>query len=157
MMSGLSGSGKTTVARQLAKENNAIHIRSDAVRKHLAGISIHEQGDASLYFSQMTDKTYQRLFDLGKLLTEKGFNVILDAKFDRIALRKPIVDWAIQNQIDFTIVYCQAPFEVLVKRVSDRREDISDVTIDLLTTQQQQQESFTDIEKQFLQQIATQR
>jgi len=37
LMSGLSGSGKTTVARHLARQLGAIHLRSDAVRKHLGG------------------------------------------------------------------------------------------------------------------------
>ena len=40
LMSGLSGSGKSTTARHLARQQGAIHLRSDAVRKHLGGISL---------------------------------------------------------------------------------------------------------------------
>ena len=37
---GMSGSGKSTVARRLAGETRAIHIRSDALRKHIARVPL---------------------------------------------------------------------------------------------------------------------
>jgi uncharacterized protein len=40
MLSGLSGAGKSTVGRQIARSIGAIQIRSDAVRKHLAKIPL---------------------------------------------------------------------------------------------------------------------
>ncbi|MGI0483515.1 AAA family ATPase [Geminocystis sp. CENA526] len=150
LMSGLSGSGKTTTARQIAKENNAIHIRSDAVRKHLAGISLEEKGDDSLYSISMTNKTYERLFYLAKLLTKQGFTVILDAKFDRISLRQPMIEFALQENIDLQIIYCTAPLNVLFDRLQKRTGDISDATPELLAKQQAQFEIFTETEKPFL-------
>ncbi|MGB7085845.1 MAG: AAA family ATPase, partial [Phormidesmis sp.] len=33
-MVGLSGSGKSTTARSLAAQAQAVHLRSDAIRKH---------------------------------------------------------------------------------------------------------------------------
>ena len=39
LMSGLSGSGKTWLAAQLAPVLNAIHLRSDVERKRLAGLN----------------------------------------------------------------------------------------------------------------------
>ncbi|MEQ8957180.1 MAG: AAA family ATPase, partial [Coleofasciculus sp. C2-GNP5-27] len=58
IMSGLSGSGKSTVARQLAQQLGAIHLRSDAVRKHLAGIPLDHKGTDQLYTPQMSQTTY---------------------------------------------------------------------------------------------------
>ncbi|MFQ3584031.1 MAG: AAA family ATPase, partial [Cyanobacteriota bacterium] len=87
IMSGLSGSGKSTVARYLARQKGAIHIRSDAVRKHLAGIPLRERGGPQVYTPEMTAKTYQRLVQLGTELAQEGYTVILDAKFDRQDLR----------------------------------------------------------------------
>jgi uncharacterized protein len=92
MMSGLSGSGKSTVARRCSRIWNAIQIRSDAVRKHLAGIPLDEKGDETLYSPEMTQKTYDRLRELGLMLAKQGFTVILDAKYDRIQIRKQVID-----------------------------------------------------------------
>ena len=54
LMSGLSGSGKSTVARNIARRKGAIQIRSDAVRKHLAGISLDDSGSDDIYTAQMS-------------------------------------------------------------------------------------------------------
>lgn len=56
-VSGLSGSGKSTVASWLAQQIGAIHIRSDAVRKHMSGIALDQHGNESLYSFEKTKKT----------------------------------------------------------------------------------------------------
>ena len=155
LMSGLSGSGKSTVAKNLAQEINAIHIRSDAVRKHLAGISIKEKGDNSIYSPEMTIKTYNRLLELGKLLTNSGFTVILDAKYDKVSLRQPVIEFATQNNVDLEILYCDAPLEILSDRIAQRTGDISDATPDLLKQQKANLEDFTQEEKAFVKVIDT--
>jgi hypothetical protein len=150
LMSGLSGSGKTTVAKQLAKRINAIHIRSDAVRKHLAGISIDHRGTEELYTPQMNQKTYDRLLELGKMLVNRGFSVILDAKYDRWQWREDAIAFARSHRIPFKIVYCTAPIEVLRDRMARRINDISDATPDLLAQQQALFEPFSQLEQTYL-------
>jgi len=150
IMSGLSGSGKSTIARQLAPAINAIHLRSDAVRKHLAGIDLSQKGDPSLYCGQMTEKTYSRLVDLGILLAKQGFNVILDGKFDRQHWREPALELAQKQGLSLVFVQCVAPLEVLCDRIAQRQGDISDATPDLLTQQRQQAEPFTPAEQPYL-------
>jgi len=135
IMTGLSGSGKSTVARALAQRIRAIHIRSDAVRKHLGGISVEARGDASLYTPAMTQKTYDRLLELGITLAQDGYTVILDAKYDRQALRQ-----VVRNQIEaiglpLTILHCTAPLTVLQERVRHRTGDIADATVEVLNQQ----------------------
>lgn len=155
LMSGLSGSGKSTVARQLAKRINAIHIRSDAVRKHLAEISIGDRASDELYTPQMNQKTYDRLLELGKMLTSQGFSVILDAKYDRQNLREPAITYAQSNNIPLRILYCTAPIEVLRDRISHRTNDISDATVDLLIQQQATAEPFSTSEQAYVTTIDT--
>ncbi len=53
------------------------------VRKHLGGIPLIERGGQDLYSDEMTAKTYGRLLELGIILADQGWEVILDAKFDR--------------------------------------------------------------------------
>lgn len=150
IMSGLSGSGKTTIARQLTRQKDAIHIRSDAVRKHLAGIGLNEKGSDSMYTAEMSQKTYDRLLELGKILVKRGFKVILDAKYDRIALRQPAIEFSEHNHIPFEIVHCHAPLEVLRDRLEARINDISDATPDLLQHQQANAEAFTEAEQRYV-------
>ncbi|MBD0342952.1 MAG: AAA family ATPase, partial [Microcoleus sp. Co-bin12] len=125
LMSGLSGSGKSTAARYLARRTGAIHIRSDAVRKHLGGIPLNERGGQDLYSDEMTAQTYGRLLELGIILADRGWDVILDAKFDRQNLRTDAIDRAQSHGLPLQIFYCTAPIEVLQERLQQRRGDIA--------------------------------
>ena len=155
MMSGLSGSGKSTVARRCARLWNAIHIRSDAARKHLGGVPLTAKADDSLYSPEMTEKTYNRLMELGVLLAKQGFTVILDAKFDHIAQRKNVIDACKAADIPYQILHCQAPTAVLEQRLNDRSDDISDATADLLQSQVENTEGFTEDESLWVRSIDT--
>lgn len=155
LMSGLSGAGKSTVAKQLARQLGAIHVRSDAVRKHLAGIPLEQKGGDEFYTAEWHQKTYQRLLDLGVLLAAEGFTVILDAKYDRASFRGEAIAQATSRQIPLQILHCTAPVEVLRQRLQQRTGDIADATVDLLESQQATAEPFTDTEKQYVTTIDT--
>ena len=99
LMSGLSGSGKSTTAKYIAQKLGAIHLRSDAVRKHLAGIPLLERGGQEIYTEEMTQKTYARLLSLGVLLASQGWSVVLDAKYDRQQFRTEAIAIAQQQQL----------------------------------------------------------
>jgi uncharacterized protein len=150
IFSGLSGTGKSTTAKALAQKIGAIHLRSDAVRKHLAGIDLMERGGQEIYSPEMTQRTYERLCELGLLLAKSGFVVILDAKYDRLSLRSQVIEAATAAKVPFQIVYCTAPMEVLQQRLRDRAQansDIADATADLLASQQNSFEDFSPEEK----------
>ncbi|QQE63603.1 adenylyl-sulfate kinase [Leptolyngbya sp. BL0902] len=153
LMAGLSGAGKSTTAREVARQTGAIHLRSDAVRKHLAGVPLQERGDQSLYSPEMTQKTYARLLNLGLTLAKAGFTVILDAKYDRQSLRQPALDQAQQAGLSAQILHCTAPAEILEDRVRQRSGDIADATVAVL--QQQVMEPFTEAEQPWVQTLDT--
>ncbi|WP_035990685.1 AAA family ATPase [Leptolyngbya sp. KIOST-1] len=145
MMAGLSGSGKSTTARQLASQIQAIHLRSDAVRKHLAGVPLDQRGDDSLYTPAMTEKTYDRLLSLGIALAQAGYAVILDAKYDRASRRQQAIAPIQAAGLPLSILHCTAPMAVLEQRVRDRSGDIADATVAVL--QQQHMEPFSEAEQ----------
>ena len=134
-MAGLSGSGKSTTAQWLARQSGAIRLRSDAVRKHLAGISIHETGSDDIYTPEMSAKTYDCLISLGVDLASVGYKVILDAKFDRQAVRKRAIAATTQSNLSLTFLHCIAPPDVLKERVAKRSGDIADATVAILARQ----------------------
>ncbi len=135
VLAGLSGSGKSTVARELCRQAGAIYIRSDAVRKHLAGIPVEQRGDDGLYTPAMSRQTYQRLIQLGGTLASQGYTIVLDAKFDRAAMRQAAIAKAAACEVSLTILHCQAPLAVLQERVQQRQGDIADATVAVLAEQ----------------------
>jgi uncharacterized protein len=155
LMSGVSGSGKTTVAKQLAPKIKAIHLRSDAVRKHLAGIPLTATGGKDLYTPEMSDRTYAKLLEIGMRLAKQGFKVILDAKYDRQALRSQVITQAQSHHIPIQILHCTAPEEVIRERLQIRQGDISDATVDLLSSQLSNAEPFTETEMVYLTDVNT--
>ena len=150
LMSGLSGSGKSTVARQLARRLGAIQIRSDAARKHLAGIDLHQRGGATVYTEAMSERTYQRLLELGEMLATRGWRVILDAKFDRCRWREAAIAMTRSHQLPLKILSCTAPSDVLCDRMNRRTGDITDATADLLASQQAAAEPFSSAAQKYV-------
>ncbi|PSN14600.1 adenylyl-sulfate kinase [filamentous cyanobacterium CCP5] len=153
IMAGLSGSGKSTVAREVTRQLGAIQIRSDAVRKHLAGVPLEERGDDSLYTPEMSQKTYDRLLELGLELTQMGYTVVLDAKYDRQIQRQAVLDRAGKQGVPVDILHCQAPLPVLKQRLQKRQGDIADATVAVL--ERQVMEEFTGAERSRLTAIDT--
>jgi len=145
LMSGLSGTGKSTIAKDLAQRLEGIHLRSDAIRKHLAEVDLMSR-DPTLYTLEMTNKTYDQLNSLGFFLVRRGFNVILDAKYDRANLRSSVLEEAERLGVPWSIVHCSAPLEVLRQRLIDRlasQDDISGATPEMLRSQEANFEDFT--------------
>ena len=91
-------SGKSTFAKELAKEDhNWIIISPDTIREEITG-NIHDQSKNTLVF----DRVYN---DLVSAL-ESGFNVIYDATNCRIQYRYKIIN-AVQGKVDklFCVVF----------------------------------------------------
>ena len=155
LMSGRPGSGKSTVASEIAQRLGAIHLRSDAVRKHLAGVPLEARGGPELYTGEMTGRTYNRLRALGLRLAERGFAVVLDATYARQGQRQPVVASARERQFPLHIYHCTAPLEVMRQRLAQRQGDVSDATPELLEQQSAPVEAFSETEQYYLQQVDT--
>jgi predicted kinase len=93
------------------------------------------QGDQSLYTPEMSQKTYQRLLELGLALAKAGYTVILDAKYDRQSLRQTAIKQTMAAAIPLQILHCTAPQDILEARLSSRFGDIADATVAVLKHQ----------------------
>lgn len=84
---GLSGTGKSTLARALAQNTGFIQISSDATRKELAGLSPDEHRfepyGKGIYSEEFTDRTYRELTERAASCLKNGRSVILDATFSK--------------------------------------------------------------------------
>lgn len=130
LIGGVSGSGKSHLARRLAPELGAIHIRSDALRKHLAGVSLHEHHH-DVYSKERTEQTYGELERIGVQLASEGYPVILDATW----LARDRRTQALRNGIRSAIVFCTAAEDRLIERIEARNADVSDATVDVMRAQ----------------------
>ncbi len=138
---GVSGSGKTTLARQAAEVLDAVMVRSDAVRKHLAGIPLTSragQSGASIYTSAMTGRTYAALLQHAREIIASGRWAILDAVYGKQQERAAAAALAHELGVPFGILHCQAPRAELQRRLGRRHaegRDISDATVEVLEQQ----------------------
>jgi len=151
---GLSGSGKTWLARQLAIRLNALHVRSDVERKRLAGLAAHEESrsppDAGIYTLEFNERTYRRLHDCAAAALAGGEPTIVDAAFLRGDERRRFLAVAQRRDLPFAIVFCRAPDAVLRDRVAARaatRDDASEAGLDVLARQPGYWEPFASEER----------
>jgi len=128
MTSGLSGSGKSTVALLLAESLGAVRIRSDVERKRLHGMAPtgRPADPALLYNPRVTAATYGRLVDAARAALEGGVSAVVDAAFLRRDERDAVRALGREQRVECTVVECTAPDEVLAARIEHRRAYRSD-------------------------------
>lgn len=121
---GLSGAGKSRVARDLAARNAAVHLRSDVERKRLAGLEPGARTDAApgtgIYAAAMSERTYARLHALARAALAEGFAVVCDATFIERERRLAFRGLAAELGVPFRILAVQAPRAVLEARLRER-------------------------------------
>jgi predicted kinase len=148
---GYSGSGKSTMACQLAEHIGAFQLRSDIERKRLFGYDAKAQTNSGindgLYSQQATVKIYQYLKELAKALLDAGFPVIIDAAFLKAEQRELFRQLAADCGVPFHIVTFQASEKELCRRISQRQDDASEATVTVLHQQQQSAQSLSDEEQ----------
>jgi len=151
---GLSGSGKTWLARQLAAEIGAMHVRSDVERKRLAGLSAlaasHSPPDAGLYTKEFNDRTYRHLAECARGCLLGRESIIVDAAFLRRHERHDLLAIAASIGVPATILHCTAPMDVLRQRIASRqaaKNDPSEADVALLDRQPSYWESLDNDER----------
>jgi predicted kinase len=91
-MSGLSATGKTTLANALAAERQFQVISADVVRKELSGLSVADQRvepfGSGLYRPERKRAVYEALGARAASELSRGQSVILDATFGERAQRE---------------------------------------------------------------------
>jgi aminoglycoside phosphotransferase family enzyme/predicted kinase len=88
LMTGLSGTGKSTVAAEVADMNGAVVVASDRVRKHLARKS--RERPESLYSAAMTHNVYAGLLARAVPVLGSGRPVVLDATYALASHREAV-------------------------------------------------------------------
>ena len=136
---GLSGSGKSSLARLIAPEigraPGAVVLRSDAIRKRLAGVGLYDQLPQSAYSTQMSERVYDRLLCDAESALCDGHSVILDAVHARSDERDRASNLAHKLEIPFNGLWLDVPLAVRQARIGGRTKDASDATREVAKAQ----------------------
>jgi aminoglycoside phosphotransferase family enzyme/predicted kinase len=123
-MTGLSGTGKSTVARAIARATGAPIFSSDDVRKRLAGIEGSAAADwqQGIYGPEWTELTYDRLIEEASNALTGGKPAILDATFIDQSQRRRVTEAAARHGVPAVFVETTCDDAVAVARILARQK-----------------------------------
>ncbi len=124
LVSGLPGSGKSTIAEGLAHTCGFGVISSDRMRKRLAGIPEDTPAPASfgegIYGPDWTERTYARCLEEARKALFEGERVLIDATFREEEARRAFLATAREHGVRALLVRCEANPEVIRGRMEGR-------------------------------------
>jgi aminoglycoside phosphotransferase family enzyme/predicted kinase len=130
LVAGLPGSGKSSLARALAPPLRFVVIRSDEVRKDLAGRGGQIPSPAAfgegIYAPAWDEHTYAECLRRAEALIFDGQRVLVDASFRKETERRRFLDAASRWGITGCLLLCRAAPNVIRSRLERRRDDPSD-------------------------------
>jgi len=136
---GVSGTGKTTLARALAsslgRPPGAVMLRSDVIRKRQFGAAEGERLPQSAYTGAASRRVFAEIHRRARKLAGLGSAVVADAVYGRPEDRRAIAATARRAGAPFLGVWLELPAEVARARVSARRGDASDATPEVVSRQ----------------------
>jgi uncharacterized protein len=139
LMHGVSGSGKSWLARRLAPRIQAAWLRSDLERKRLHGLDPMAAAPSGvgqdLYDTGSSERTYARLKEVARTSLTGGVSLLVDAAFLDVARREEFVRLALDLGARPVVLDCKAPPAILRSRVAARRGDPSDADLAVLESQ----------------------
>ena len=141
---GLSGSGKSTVARALHHRFGFAVVSSDRTRKKLAAIPLERHAEdaykAGIYTDAITGSTYTAMIESARDLLKNATGVILDGTFQDPVHRKQALELAARRGVKILFVECQAGDAEIRRRLMERQRtsnDPSDATVEVYLRQRQ--------------------
>jgi uncharacterized protein len=127
---GLSGTGKSVLARALAPflapVPGALVLRSDVERKAMFGLDETAHLPPEAYRAEASERLYALLNDKAGRIAQAGYSVIVDAVFAKFAERSSIETVAHHAKAAFIGVFLTADLATRLRRVRTRGPDASD-------------------------------
>jgi predicted kinase len=153
---GLTGTGKSTIINEVAKERGFTLLTSDIIRKQLVGISPeehrYEEFDKGIYSKEFTERTYLHMIEEGKRFLLNGKSVVLDACFPKKWQRQKAFDAAKEVNARFLCIEFICPEELVKERLQrrfDSKKGISDGRWEIYIAQKVTFEKIDDFNSSF--------
>jgi hypothetical protein len=135
---GLSGTGKSVLARALANAvpplPGAVVLRSDVERKALFGVAETQPLPPDAYRTDATERVYALLGEKARRVLAAGHSAVVDAVFARADERAAIETAA--GRAPFQGLFLTADLATRVARVSGRSADASDAGAEVARAQE---------------------
>ena len=133
LVGGLPGTGKSTIAREVAARLGAIVLSTDELRKDLAGIAYNAPAGSpphtGMYAPDRVRSVYEELLREAAALLARGESVVLDASWTSSAVRAAARVVGERNLAVLSELRCDAPAPLTrdrIRRRSARHDDPSD-------------------------------
>jgi predicted kinase len=115
LISGLPGSGKTTLARAFSAKTGAHHLNSDLLRRELGLMGHYDPNDK--------EKVYASLLDQTKTALTNGQHVVVDSTFYKESIRQPFRQLAADCPVPVRWVEVCAQESTIKERLKNPRPD----------------------------------
>lgn len=152
LVTGITGTGKSTVAQELARRWELSYVSSDVTRKALAGIETgehrNEEFGQGIYSAEFSQHTYQSMFLQAQEQLREGRSVVMDGTFRRSAERSEAIAAAQTLGAETWVVECHLPDDIARQRLDTRVAEgtsVSDGRWELYHQQQAQWEPVTEV------------
>lgn len=144
---GLIASGKSTLARGLAREFSLPYFNTDVVRKELAGKAPESrQGSAlhqGIYTPAFTRMTYDALLEHARWELSRNQSVVLDGSYHKRSERQRVVQCGAECGASLFFILCRCDEEETRRRLAVRARNpkaVSDGTWEIYQRQQESME-----------------
>jgi aminoglycoside phosphotransferase family enzyme/predicted kinase len=152
IISGLPGTGKSTLALKLSVDYHAEIINTDVIRKHMAGIDTYqhqyEEPNRGLYDPKRVKQTYEKVLDLARTSLGNNRSVILDATFQQKEYRTKAYGLAQETNAVCVPILCTVPDHIaqswLEKRMNERT--VSDGRLEIYLAMKKTFERYSETE-----------
>ncbi|MDA1226407.1 MAG: hypothetical protein BZY79_04860 [SAR202 cluster bacterium Casp-Chloro-G4] len=163
IVGGLMGTGKSSIAEELANRWDLHYISSDLTRKRLADVAAtqhrYEEYGEGIYSAEYTRMTYEVMLDEARGRLASGEPVVVDATFRAVEERQRFSDAAASLRLETFVVECTAAEGEIKRRLEARithaEETISDGRWELYRRQQADWEPITEVRANRLVQLDT--
>ena len=140
---GLSGTGKSTVARALAEESGMEVFSTDILRKReIDGEKVVGEWNRGLYTPEARARVYERLFERARGVLQTGRSVCLDASFLGRDQRERILALAQETGAILLAIECQCDEATVADRLHRRSVEGGDASDADYSIYQQQKAHF---------------
>jgi uncharacterized protein len=137
---GLSGTGKSVLARDLAPsvlpQPGAVVLRSDVLRKQYFRVNETDRLPEDAYRPEITAQIYEMLVQRALRILSQGHSVVVDAVFADETERAAIRDAAGKLNVGFVGLFLEADLATRQSRVGHRERDASDATPEIAGLQE---------------------